>query len=122
MIAEGTWPREMKYISCDDYDGKNTPARTGLDLKKAISKGFSEPPTFGPFKITKNGDSSMQFNMQLFAVGVRDSASDKSINLGLWKAGFNNNLTLTDPKGMKGYTADKVYRVVTVEVSDQHSF
>lgn len=59
----------------------------------------------------------MQFNMQLFAVSVRDGASDKSINLGSWKAGLNSNITLLNPKIMKNFTADKVYRIVTVEVT-----
>lgn len=68
-------------------------------------------------KIAQNGESSMQFNMQIYAVSVRDSSSDKSIILGQWKAGLNNSLNLVNPKVMKNYTADKVYRIVTVEVS-----
>lgn len=59
----------------------------------------------------------MQFNMQLYAVGVRDGQSDKSLNLGSWQAGFDNNLTLLNTEIMKNFTADKVYRVVTVEVN-----
>lgn len=59
----------------------------------------------------------MDFQMQISAVGVRDGSSDKSIALGNWKAGFDNNLTVFDPKIMKNYTADIVYRVVTVIVS-----
>lgn len=58
----------------------------------------------------------MDFTMQLTAVGVRAGASDKSINLGNWRAGFNANLSLLDPKAMTNYTADVVYRVVTVIV------
>lgn len=38
MIAEGAWPKEMSYITCDDYDGKNTPPRDGMDLRKYFSK------------------------------------------------------------------------------------
>lgn len=38
MIAEGGWPKDMQYISCDDYDGKNTPPRQGLNLKKYMMK------------------------------------------------------------------------------------
>lgn len=38
MIGEGAWPRDLQYISCDDYDGKNTPPRNGLDLKKYLTK------------------------------------------------------------------------------------
>lgn len=70
-------------------------------------------------KVVSNGNSYMEFNMQVTAVGVRDSASDKSANLGTWHAGFNNNLSLENPLIMNNYTADVVYRIVTVVVSDQ---
>lgn len=66
--------------------------------------------------MSTNGKSFMDFSMQITAVGVRDGSSDKSIPLGNWKAGFTNNLTLLDPKSMGNYTADIVYRVVTVIV------
>lgn len=70
-------------------------------------------------KIASNGNSYMEFNMQISAVGVRDSSSDKSISLGTWRAGFDNNLTLLNPEIMTNYTADVVYRIVTVEVDRQ---
>lgn len=38
MIGEGAWMRNMSYITCDDYDGKNSPQRTGLNLQKYFSK------------------------------------------------------------------------------------
>lgn len=58
----------------------------------------------------------MDFNLQISAVGIREGSSDKSISLGVWRAGYNNNLTLLDPITMRNYTADVVYRIVTVEV------
>lgn len=121
MIADGVWKRNnaTNYITCDDYDGKNTPKRTGLNLKKYFSKETSETPTYGPINIVSNGYSFMDFTMQISAVGVRESSSDKSVPLGTWKTGFDNNLTLVDPQIMRNYTADIVYRVVTVEVFGQ---
>lgn len=77
---------------------------------------MGEPPSYGEFHMAGNGESYMDFQMQITAVGVRDGASDKSIPLGTWKAGFDNNLTVIDPKIMKNYTADIVYRVITVIV------
>lgn len=38
MINDGSWPKNMQYITCDDYDGKNTPERSGLDLRKYFTK------------------------------------------------------------------------------------
>lgn len=58
----------------------------------------------------------MELTLQLSAIGIREGSSDKSVNLGSWKAGFSSNLTLLDPISMSNYTADIVYRVVTVIV------
>lgn len=43
MLAEGAWKRlnMSDYITCDDYDGKNAPKRTGLDLKSYFTKVIS---------------------------------------------------------------------------------
>ncbi|XP_017786976.1 PREDICTED: ionotropic receptor 25a [Nicrophorus vespilloides] len=114
IISEGAWPGNMSYITCDDYNGKNTPERPTIDIKKYFNKENSETPVYGPLKIISNGLSSMEFSMQLSAVGIREGSSDKSVQLGSWKAGFNNNLTLLNPQSMTNYTADVVYRVVTV--------
>lgn len=80
-------------------------------------KENTETPTYGPMRIESNGKSFMEFNMQISAVGVRDGSSDKSVALGTWRAGFDNNLTLHNPEVMSNYTADVVYRVVTVVVN-----
>lgn len=142
LIADGSWKRNniTEYITCDDYDGKNSPKRFGLDLRKYFAKSqvqllvdnnnmilitisilcfqdSTETPTYGPMKVTTNGESFMEFSMQISAIGVRGGSSDKSILLGTWKAGFDGNLSLIDPKVMNNYTADVVYRIVTVVVS-----
>ncbi|CAH0553819.1 unnamed protein product [Brassicogethes aeneus] len=40
MIGEGAWKRNnvTNYVTCDEYDGKNSPKRRGLDLKKYFNK------------------------------------------------------------------------------------
>nr|AFC91757.2 putative ionotropic receptor IR25a [Cydia pomonella] len=117
LLDSGKWPNDMRYISCDDYDGKNTPNRT-LDLKTAFHE-IKETPTYAPFFIPEddpmNGRSYMEFNTDLSAVTVKDGASIGSRNLGSWKAGLSNPLSLTDPQNMSDYSAQLVYRVVTVE-------
>lgn len=120
MIADGAWKRlnVTGYITCDDYDGKNAPRRAGLNLKGYFGRDDGvETPTYGPMRVSANGNSYMEFGMQISAVGVRDGSSDKSMALGTWRAGFDNNLTLLSPEVMGNYTADVVYRIVTVEVS-----
>lgn len=118
MLMDGAWQRNnvTNYITCDDFDGNNSPKRIGLNLRKYFNKESTETPTYGPMQIVQNGHSLMDFSMQLSAVGVRDGASDKSLLLGNWRAGFDNNLTLVDTTVMKNYTAAVVYRVVTVVV------
>lgn len=64
----------------------------------------------------------MDFQMQITSVGVRAGASDKSINLGVWSSGFDNNLTLIDPQIMLNFTADVVYRISVVEVKIFYNF
>nr|UTN00863.1 ionotropic receptor [Semanotus bifasciatus] len=116
MISDGALTKHnvTSYISCDDYDGKNSPKRVGLNLKKYFNKDVAESPTYGPFAVTSNGQSFMEFQMQLTSVDVRSGSSDKSTTLGVWQAGFDNNLTLVEPQIMANMTADVVYRVVTV--------
>lgn len=40
MLADGAWKRlnATNYITCDDYDGKNSPKRIGLNLKSYFNK------------------------------------------------------------------------------------
>ncbi|KAG6445268.1 hypothetical protein O3G_MSEX003820 [Manduca sexta] len=117
LLDSGKWPNDMKYITCDDYDGKNTPNRT-LDLKSAFQE-VKETPTYAPFHIPEddpiNGRSYMEFSTDLSAVTVKDGASIGSKALGTWKAGLANPLSLIDPENMSDYSAQLVYRVVTVE-------
>ncbi|KAJ8960481.1 hypothetical protein NQ318_013765 [Aromia moschata] len=116
MISDGAWIKHnaTSYITCDDYDGKNSPKRAGLSIRKYFNKDTSEIPTYGAFLLSTNGQSFMEFQMQLTSVDVRSSSSDKSTTLGTWQAGFDNNLTLVDQQVMANMTADVVYRVVTV--------
>nr|WJJ63356.1 ionotropic receptor 25a [Pachyrhinus yasumatsui] len=116
MLLDGSWKKNnvTNYVTCDDYEPKYSPKRFNLDLRSYLQKESSEPPTYGPFNVNVNGLSYMEFSMALSAVYVRAGASDKSTQLGVWQAGFENNLTLLNAKDMKNYTADVVYKVVTV--------
>ncbi|KAJ0183146.1 hypothetical protein K1T71_001122 [Dendrolimus kikuchii] len=121
LLDSGKWPNDMKYITCDDYDGKNTPNRT-LDLKAAFQE-VKEIATYAPFLIPEddpmNGRSYMEFTTDVAAVTVKDGASIGSRSLGTWKAGLNSPLSLSDPDSMIEYSAKLIYRIVTVE---QHPF
>lgn len=47
-MADGAWKRlnDTNYITCDDYDGKNAPKRTGLNLKSYFNKVLPHPTGF----------------------------------------------------------------------------
>lgn len=80
-----------------------------------------ETPTYAPLFIPQddpmNGRSYMEFSTDLSAVTVKDGASIGSKALGTWKAGLSNPLSLTDlGANMSEFSAQLVYRIVTVEV------
>ncbi|XP_076257962.1 ionotropic receptor 25a [Rhynchophorus ferrugineus] len=116
MLSDGSWKKNnvTNYITCDDYEPKYSPKRFNLNLRSYLQKDSIETPTYGPFNVATNGMSYMEFSMALSAVFIRSGASDKSNQLGVWQGGFDNNLTLVNAKEMKNYTADVVYKVVTV--------
>ncbi|XP_001660418.2 ionotropic receptor 25a [Aedes aegypti] len=117
ILQVGAWPPNMKYLTCDEYDGTNSPNHT-IDLKSAFIE-VTEPTTYGPFEFPKgktpfNGHSFMKFDMDISAVTIRGGASVSTKNLGKWEASLDNALYVTSEDDMKNLTADIVYRVYTV--------
>ncbi|XP_053673131.1 ionotropic receptor 25a [Anopheles nili] len=118
ILQSGSWPSNMKYITCEDYDGTNTPNHT-IDLKTAFIE-VTEPTTFGPFEIPKgakipfNGNSYMKFDMDINAVSIRSGASVNTRSLGTWEASLNAPISVANEADIKNLTADVVYRVYTV--------
>jgi glutamate receptor, ionotropic, invertebrate len=37
ILSSGSWPPNMKYLTCDEYDGTNSPEHT-IDLRTAFSE------------------------------------------------------------------------------------
>lgn len=110
----------MQYLTCDDYDGTNTPERK-IDLRKAFVS-VSEPPTYGKFifppaKTPFNGNSWMQFLMDMSAVSIQGGASVSTRPLGNWSASINAPIIVNSVEEMANMTAAVVYRVFTVVVS-----
>uniref|UniRef100_A0A182M9H0 Ionotropic receptor 25a n=1 Tax=Anopheles culicifacies TaxID=139723 RepID=A0A182M9H0_9DIPT len=118
ILQSGSWPSNMKYITCEDYDGTNTPNHT-IDLKTAFVE-VTEPTTFGPFEIPKgakipfNGNTYMKFDMDINAVSIRSGASVNTRNLGTWEASLSAPINVANEAEIKNLTADVVYRVYTV--------
>lgn len=124
MLQSGAWPSNSKYITCDDYDGTNTPDRV-VDLK-SFFVGVTEPTSYGDFSlVTKansqfNGYSFMKFEMDISAVSVRSGASVNTKNLGTWSTGLQQPLNIRETEEIKNLTAATVYRVFTVVVCSQY--
>lgn len=122
MLQSGAWPTNSKYVTCDDYDGTNTPDRA-VDLR-SFFVGVKEPTTYGEFSLvskadsTFNGYSFMKFNMDISAVSVRGGASVNTKTLGTWTTGLQQPIDVAAPEDIKNMTADVVYRVYTVVVRE----
>lgn len=122
MLLVGAWPTNMQYLSCDDYDGTNTPERT-IDLKQYFTN-IKEPTTYGNFSFPPrttsnsqfNGHSYMKFDMEISAVSIRGGASVNTKSLGTWTSGLTSPININSAEDMKNLTADVVYRVYTVVV------
>lgn len=120
MLLTGTWPANMPYLTCDDYDGTNTPDRS-IDLKTFFTN-VKEPATYGNFTFPSgntpfNGHAMMKFDMDISVVSVQGGASVSTKNLGNWTAGLNSQIMVKSSDDMKNFTAAVVYRVYTVVVS-----
>lgn len=124
MLLTGTWPTNMQYLTCDEYDGTNTPERT-IDLK-SFFVNVMEPATYGNFSFPTgntpfSGHSMMKFVMDISVVSVQGGSSVSTKSLGNWTAGLNSPLVVKSDNDMKNFTAAVVYRVYTVVVSQHNS-
>lgn len=120
ILSAGGWPKNTRYISCDDFDGTNTPERN-VDLRSAFG-AVTEPTTYGSFVLnnepnaTFNGHSYMKFDMTVSSLSIRMGVSENAKELGTWLAGLNNPLNIQTSEEVRNLTADIVYRIYTVEV------
>lgn len=120
MQQNGDWPSNMEYISCDDFDGTNTPDRD-IDLRTAfvniqdipICGNFTFPPPNMPF----NGHSWMKFKMDFTAITVLGGTTVNVKPLGNWTADISAPIHVNSIEEMANLTAAQVYRVFTVVVS-----
>lgn len=60
----------------------------------------------------------MKFEMDINVLQIRGGSSVNSKSIGTWTAGLDSPLVVKDEEQMKNLTADTVYRIYTVVVSD----
>lgn len=118
MLQQNAWPADTKYLYCDDFSPGKTPDRP-INLEKFFVE-VDEPTTYGKFILNPtdfNGNSYMDFDMDISAVSVRGGASVNTKNLGTWTAGLNSRLEVAAVEEIANLSAATVYRVFTVVVS-----
>nr|QQP19806.1 ionotropic receptor 25a [Tropidothorax elegans] len=118
LMSADEWPKDFNYTLCDDYREDKEISRKDLDLMKHL-KEVTEPYSYAPFLLEKNGKSYQEFTMKLEKVSILNSQSESAEILGTWKAGLSSPIVLKDPEGMNNFSAVTMYRVVTVK---QHPF
>lgn len=121
MQQTNVWPTDMQYISCDDYDGANSPERD-IDLRRAF-ENIQDTPIYGNFtfplaNMSFNGNSWMKFKMDISAISIVHGGTVVNVKpLGNWTADFSTPIQVNSIAEMSNYTAAQVYRVSTVVVS-----
>lgn len=110
----------MQYITCDDYNGTNTPERF-IDFKSYFVDN-AEPTLYGNFSFPNrgvpfNGNSYMRFQMDLSVLHIKNGNTDDANSLGDWIAGYGSSLHLKSNDQMMKMKTATVYRVLTVVVS-----
>jgi hypothetical protein len=78
---------------------------------------ISHPEAYGQFSITSNGQSLMNFQMDVSAVTIMNSIPVKKVEVASWDASLKKNLDVKDVPKMVKHSAVTVYRIVTVVVS-----
>jgi hypothetical protein len=75
------------------------------------------PEAYGNFSITSNGQSMMNFQMEVQTVTILNSIPTKAVDVASWNAGLVQSLDVKDARDMVKNSAITVYRIVTLVVS-----
>lgn len=65
-----------------------------------------------------NGYSYYKFEMDINVIQIRGGNSVNSKSIGTWTAGLESPLMVKDEEAIKNLTADTVYRIFTVVVTN----
>ncbi|CAH0391759.1 unnamed protein product [Bemisia tabaci] len=118
MLTSGEWPKNITYITCEEYNSDNVPIRVDLDLRRHLRQ-VSERPLYAPFVIETNGHSFEEFVMKLDKVTVINGQSISAETVGSWKSSLHSPILIKDAHALANFSAVTNYRIVTVL---QHPF
>ena len=88
-----------------------------LDIFFFLLFQISHPEAYGQLSITSNGQSLMNFQMDLKAVTIMNNVPVKWVDVASWEGGLNKPLDVVNGPKMVQHSAVTVYRIVTVVVS-----
>uniref|UniRef100_A0ABM1IVT1 Glutamate receptor ionotropic, kainate 2 n=1 Tax=Polistes dominula TaxID=743375 RepID=A0ABM1IVT1_POLDO len=113
-IEQEDWPLEPFHISCDDYNGNNTPSRNFDFLEKLRITSKNLTPSYAAFQWgEKNGQHGADFSMSINLVYIEKETIVSTENTGSWSAGINTPLEVSN-NIIVNNTAVTSYRIVTV--------
>ncbi|XP_063992990.1 ionotropic receptor 25a [Diachasmimorpha longicaudata] len=113
------WPMEPRHITCDEFNGNNTPTRNFDFLEKLrnVTTDGKFEPTYASFHWgTQNGDHMANFTMKISLIVIDDGNAISTNAIGEWPAGIDSPLQISPSKTeiVQNHTAVKSFRVVTV--------
>lgn len=97
-IEAGQWPLDNDHLTCESYNGSNTPTRRlpFLEHLKNItsaSDGNEFKPTYANFTWgERNGEHHASFNTDITLVTIVNSQPVSTEKIGSWDAGIDRNL------------------------------
>lgn len=94
----GLWPSEPPQITCDEFNGNNTPVRNFNFLKQLnkTSAANEFQPTFAGFHWgKKNGEHRAEFDMKVSLIVIDNGNPISTDELGTWEAGIDSPLEVS---------------------------
>lgn len=95
---DGSWPYEPPHITCNEYNGTNTPIRN-FDFLKKLNKTMANndfQSTFASFYWgKKNGQHHAKFDMKVSLVVIDNGNTIATDELGTWEAGIDSPLEVS---------------------------
>ncbi|XP_034949070.1 ionotropic receptor 25a-like isoform X2 [Chelonus insularis] len=119
-VKENLWPTEPEYITCEEFNGTNTPVRN-LDLLsklKEVTSNSDFKATFADFQWgNANGDHQAKFDMDInYLSNDKTNHMLTSKLIGSWSAGIDSKIEFQNNsiEEIKTHQVSMNYRIVVV--------
>ncbi|KAL3266880.1 hypothetical protein HHI36_011031 [Cryptolaemus montrouzieri] len=107
--------QDEHFISCDDFDGSNTPKRQ-VDFFPNLKNNLAvQKNRFGPLVAMENKMILMNFTMQLTMVEIHNGKLTDTDQFGKWYSNVDSTLVIEKNDVLNKFLAVDVFKVVVVE-------